>query len=280
MPRDVVAVSESGLKTRRRPRAAAYARVSGVPDRRAVHDRSRSRRLRAPARRTRVSGRRPKAAGSKLEVIERVMFVKICGDHAARGRGAAVEPARARSGSCSGRTSPRVRRPASRARDRRARCRRSSRRSACSSISRSTTSAASRPRPLGAVQLHGDETPAFAASIGVPGHQGACRGRRGRPRARGRRGTTLLLDAHDPVQRGGTGRTIDWWPRRRSRRRGACCWPAGSRPTTWPRRLRACGRSASTCRRASSARRASRIIGASARSSRLVHGTGHIATRS
>ena len=23
-------------------------------------------------------------------------------------------------------------------------------------------------------------------------------------------GTTLLLDAHDPVQRGGTGRTIDW----------------------------------------------------------------------
>jgi phosphoribosylanthranilate isomerase len=59
---------------------------------------------------------------------------------------------------------------------------------------------------LGAVQLHGDETPEFAASIAAPvikalsvDHAQAWPA-----------GATLLLDAHDPVQRGGTGRTIDW----------------------------------------------------------------------
>jgi phosphoribosylanthranilate isomerase len=59
---------------------------------------------------------------------------------------------------------------------------------------------------LGAVQLHGDETPAFAASMTVPVVKAL-------PVDRARSwpaGTTLLLDAHDPVQRGGTGRTIDW----------------------------------------------------------------------
>jgi phosphoribosylanthranilate isomerase len=59
---------------------------------------------------------------------------------------------------------------------------------------------------LGAVQLHGDETPEFAASIRVPVVKAL-------PVDRARAwpaGTTLLLDAHDPVQRGGTGRTIDW----------------------------------------------------------------------
>jgi phosphoribosylanthranilate isomerase len=61
---------------------------------------------------------------------------------------------------------------------------------------------------LGAVQLHGDETPGYAAGISTPvikavtvddpqlsiwpAH------------------TTLLLDAHDPEKRGGTGRTVDW----------------------------------------------------------------------
>ena len=64
---------------------------------------------------------------------------------------------------------------------------------------------------LGAVQLHGDETPEYAAAVprsiikAVPfspaedvlvGAWSAS--------------TTLLLDAHDPVKRGGTGRTIDW----------------------------------------------------------------------
>src|SRR5262245_2792516 len=59
---------------------------------------------------------------------------------------------------------------------------------------------------LGAVQLHGDETPEFAASIPWPSIKAL-------PVDRARAWpaeTTLLLDAHDPVRRGGTGQTIDW----------------------------------------------------------------------
>ena len=64
---------------------------------------------------------------------------------------------------------------------------------------------------LGAVQLHGDETPEYAVAVSNPVIKavsfvalddtdvGAWPAR-----------TTLLLDAHDPVKRGGTGRTIDW----------------------------------------------------------------------
>ena len=70
---------------------------------------------------------------------------------------------------------------------------------------------------LGAVQLHGDETPEFAASVAAPLIKAiACRpgpvgpgvlsehARIWRSRVR------LLLDVHDPDARGGTGRTIDW----------------------------------------------------------------------
>lgn len=62
---------------------------------------------------------------------------------------------------------------------------------------------------LGAVQLHGDETPAYAQGI-----------RRPIIRAVGARAldeahqwsddVVLLVDAHDPERRGGTGRTSDW----------------------------------------------------------------------
>jgi phosphoribosylanthranilate isomerase len=61
---------------------------------------------------------------------------------------------------------------------------------------------------LGAVQLHGEETPEFAAGVSVPvmkalspGHGDA---QAWPPRVR------LLLDVHDPIARGGTGRTVDW----------------------------------------------------------------------
>lgn len=59
---------------------------------------------------------------------------------------------------------------------------------------------------LGAVQLHGDESPAFAASVRAPvikavSVDGAAAWE---PR------TTLLLDSPDPVKRGGTGQIIDW----------------------------------------------------------------------
>ena len=60
---------------------------------------------------------------------------------------------------------------------------------------------------VGAVQLHGDETPEFAASVAAPVIKALSVGadvRVWRSRVR------LLLDVHDPVARGGTGRTIDW----------------------------------------------------------------------
>ena len=73
---------------------------------------------------------------------------------------------------------------------------------------------------LGAVQLHGDEAagPTCAASTGAVIKAVAL----GSPDADGAdwrsgRRTTLLLDAHDPVRRGGTGRIVDWDRRRRLR---------------------------------------------------------------
>jgi len=59
---------------------------------------------------------------------------------------------------------------------------------------------------LGVVQLHGDETPACAASIVAP----VIRALPVEKAGAWPEGTMLLLDAHDPVQRGGTGRLIDW----------------------------------------------------------------------
>ena len=60
---------------------------------------------------------------------------------------------------------------------------------------------------LGVVQLHGDETPEFAAAVSRPVMKAVSGGadlRAWPSRVR------LLLDAHDPVARGGTGRTVDW----------------------------------------------------------------------
>jgi len=65
---------------------------------------------------------------------------------------------------------------------------------------------------LAAVQLHGDESPSYAAAMKRPvvkaialSAAGAADGVAAWPLR-----VTLLLDAHDPVRRGGTGRTIDW----------------------------------------------------------------------
>jgi len=60
---------------------------------------------------------------------------------------------------------------------------------------------------LGAVQLHGDEPIAFAETIRHPLIK-ALTLRDDIRRWPGR--MIVLLDAHDPEQRGGTGRTIDW----------------------------------------------------------------------
>jgi phosphoribosylanthranilate isomerase len=61
---------------------------------------------------------------------------------------------------------------------------------------------------LGAVQLHGDETPEYAAGVSRPVMKAISVGR-DEARVWPSR-VRLLLDVHDPVARGGTGRTIDW----------------------------------------------------------------------
>lgn len=60
---------------------------------------------------------------------------------------------------------------------------------------------------LGAVQLHGHESPAAAAQLTRPIVKGI---RLEDPADVWPEPVLLLLDAHDPVQRGGTGRPIDW----------------------------------------------------------------------
>jgi phosphoribosylanthranilate isomerase len=66
--------------------------------------------------------------------------------------------------------------------------------------------------PLGAVQLHGDEPAAWAPEIGRPVIKALTLdvASRAGQLASWPAGVTILLDAHDPVRRGGTGRAVDW----------------------------------------------------------------------
>jgi phosphoribosylanthranilate isomerase len=61
---------------------------------------------------------------------------------------------------------------------------------------------------LGAVQLHGDETVEYAKAVHTPVIKALTIGGIGIDAWPER--VTLLLDAHDPARRGGTGVTIDW----------------------------------------------------------------------
>jgi phosphoribosylanthranilate isomerase len=63
---------------------------------------------------------------------------------------------------------------------------------------------------LGAVQLHGDEDAAYAESIRRPVIKALAFGKHAVDVEPWPSRFMLLLDAHDPEQRGGTGRTIDW----------------------------------------------------------------------
>jgi len=63
---------------------------------------------------------------------------------------------------------------------------------------------------LGVVQLHGDESPDYAARLAAPVLKAISVGEGERRDEGWPEQTTFLLDVHDPVQRGGTGRTIDW----------------------------------------------------------------------
>lgn len=60
---------------------------------------------------------------------------------------------------------------------------------------------------LKTVQLHGDETPQFAAALAIPAIKALTLDA---PFDVWPLDTMILLDAHDPQRRGGTGRTIDW----------------------------------------------------------------------
>lgn len=61
--------------------------------------------------------------------------------------------------------------------------------------------------PLSVVQLHGDESPSFAGQVSRPVMKAITR----RESASAWPGKVLLLvDVHDPAQRGGTGQVVDW----------------------------------------------------------------------
>lgn len=64
---------------------------------------------------------------------------------------------------------------------------------------------------LRAVQLHGDESPTFAAEIAKPVIKAVALKSGTAPDVDSWPKTvTLLLDVHDPVRRGGTGTMVDW----------------------------------------------------------------------
>jgi phosphoribosylanthranilate isomerase len=63
---------------------------------------------------------------------------------------------------------------------------------------------------VSAVQLHGDETPDLARSLSRRVIKAVALGEDAEQVVGDWAGTMVLLDAHDPARRGGTGRVIDW----------------------------------------------------------------------
>jgi phosphoribosylanthranilate isomerase len=61
--------------------------------------------------------------------------------------------------------------------------------------------------PLSVVQLHGDESPAFAAQLSRPVMKAITRRESA---SEWPQQVMLLVDVHDPVKRGGTGHVVDW----------------------------------------------------------------------
>jgi phosphoribosylanthranilate isomerase len=61
-----------------------------------------------------------------------------------------------------------------------------------------------------AVQLHGDEPPAYADALALPIFRAVTLDTATAACTRWTPETTLLLDASDPERRGGTGLTVDW----------------------------------------------------------------------
>jgi phosphoribosylanthranilate isomerase len=63
---------------------------------------------------------------------------------------------------------------------------------------------------VGMVQLHGDEPPSYAAALACPLMCACGIDEAEAAMAAWPGGVTLLVDARDPVRRGGTGRQVDW----------------------------------------------------------------------
>jgi phosphoribosylanthranilate isomerase len=63
---------------------------------------------------------------------------------------------------------------------------------------------------ISTVQLHGDEPPSLPDAIGVPVLRSVTLEDADRTMAAWPADTTFLLDASDPVRRGGTGMAVDW----------------------------------------------------------------------
>lgn len=63
---------------------------------------------------------------------------------------------------------------------------------------------------LTTVQLHGDEPPAYADALGWPVLRSVTLDNAADAGAAWAAGTTFLLDASDPVRRGGTGAVVNW----------------------------------------------------------------------
>jgi len=63
---------------------------------------------------------------------------------------------------------------------------------------------------IGVVQLHGDETPDYASALGRPVWRAFAVERAEAMSSAWPPETTVLVDASDPVRRGGTGVKVDW----------------------------------------------------------------------
>lgn len=63
---------------------------------------------------------------------------------------------------------------------------------------------------LGAVQLHGTESPDYARSVRRPVVKAIAVGTTDATTDAWPANVVVLLDVHDPVRRGGTGQTVDW----------------------------------------------------------------------
>jgi phosphoribosylanthranilate isomerase len=93
---------------------------------------------------------------------------------------------------------------------------------------------------LDVVQLHGDESSAFARALGIRFIKAIGLGPASDDTLfAGWDGATVLLDAHDPVRRGGTGTPVDWDRAARLARRHELILAGGLTPATIAHAVRA-----------------------------------------